>query len=256
MKAGIHNINLFFIVLARDQRHVKEKIMELENMRIPYLIVCGEKMDHPKVVYREARGKWDAINFGSQFIPKDVDVVVLNDVDTRIHNFEHALSHLYDGADLVYCRVNVARGPQVKFYRIADSIRKRFHIFASGELMLIKRRVFKHVLPIPPCIAEDSYILFKALELGYRAHFCTKTHVITERTANANEEEAYKTRTTLGVYQALKHTRPPPWIRAFYGLLPLLAPLLAMAGKEGRAWAMGVMRALGMALKGHYPTKF
>jgi hypothetical protein len=122
--------------------------------------------------------------------------------------------------------------------------------------MLIKRRVFKHVLPIPPCIAEDSYILFKALELGYRAHFCTKTHVITERTANANEEEVYKTRTTLGVYQALKHTRPPPWIRAFYGLLPLLAPLLAMAGKEGRAWAMGVMRALGMALKGHYPTKF
>jgi len=256
MKAGSHDINLFFIVLARDQRHVREKIMELEGMRVPYLIVCGKRIDHPRVVYREARGKWDAINFGSQFIPKDADVVVLNDVDTRIHNFEHALSHLYDGVDLVYCRVNVARGPQVKFYRIADPIRKRFHIFASGELMLIKHRVFKRVLPIPPCIAEDSYILFKALELGYRAHFCTKTYIITERTTNAKEEEAYKARTTLGVYQVLKHTRPPPWIRTFYALLPIAAPLLALAGEDGKAWMRGIRRAVSMILTGHYPTKF
>jgi len=256
MKAGSHDINLFFIVLARDQRHVREKIMELEGMRVPYLIVCGKRIDHPRVVYREARGKWDAINFGSQFIPKDADVVVLNDVDTRIHNFEHALSHLYDGIDLVYCRVNVARGPQVKFYRIADPIRKRFHIFASGELMLIKHRVFKRVLPIPPCIAEDSYILFKALELGYRAHFCTKTYIITERTTNAKEEEAYKARTTLGVYQVLKHTRPPPWIRTFYALLPIAAPLLALAGEDGKAWMRGIRRAVSMILTGHYPTKF
>jgi cellulose synthase/poly-beta-1,6-N-acetylglucosamine synthase-like glycosyltransferase len=256
MKAGSHDINLFFIVLARDQRHVREKIMELEDMQVPYLIVCGERINHPKVVYREARGKWDAINFGSQFIPKDADVVVLNDVDTRIHNFEHALSHLYDGIDLVYCRVNVARGPQVKFYRIADPIRKRFHIFASGELMLIKHRVFKRVLPIPPCIAEDSYILFKALELGYRAHFCTKTYVTTERTTNAKEEEAYKARTTLGVYQVLKHTRPPPWIRTFYALLPIAAPLLALAGEDGKAWMRGIRRAVSMILTGHSPTKF
>jgi hypothetical protein len=51
--------------------------------------------------------------------------------------------------------------------------------------MLIKREVFKRVLPILPCTAEDSYILFKALELRYRAHFCTKTYVTTERTINA-----------------------------------------------------------------------
>jgi len=256
MKASSHDINLFFMVLARNQRHVREKIMELEGMRVPYLIVCGERIDHPKVVYREARGKWDAINFGSQFIPKTADVVVLNDVDTRIYNFEHALSHLYDDVDLVYCRVNVARGPQVKFYRIADPIRKRFHIFASGELMLIKHRVFKRVLPIPPCIAEDSYILFKALELGYRAHFCTKTYVTTERTSNAKEEEAYKARTTLGVYQVLKHTRPPPWIKTFYALLPIAAPLLALAGEDGKAWMRGVRRAISMILTGHNPTKF
>ena len=256
MKSGDHAVNLFFIVLARDQRYVKEKIMELEDIQVPYLIVCGEKMDHPKVVYREARGKWDAINFGSQFIPKDADVVVLNDVDTRIHNFEHALSHLYNGADLVYCRVNVTKGPQVKFYRIADPIRKRFHIFASGELMLIKHEVFKRALPIPPCIAEDSYILFKALELGYRAYFCTKTYVTTERTTDIKKEEAYKARTTLGIYQALRYTKPPPWIRAFYGLLPIISPLLALAGEDGKAWIRGIKKAVSMILTGHYATKF
>jgi len=123
-------------------------------------------------------------------------------------------------ADLVYCKVNVSKGPQVKFYRIADPIRKRFHIFASGEFMLFKRDVFRRVLPIPPCIAEDSYMLFRALELGYRAHLCTKTYITTERTTHAEEEETYKARTTLGIYQALKHTRPPPWIRIFINWCP------------------------------------
>jgi len=241
--------------MARDHRYVMEKISELKRLNVPFLIVCGEKINHPNVVYREARGKWDAINFGSQFIPKDANIVVLNDVDTRIHNFEHALSCLNE-ADIIYCKVNVPKGPQVKFYRIADPIRKRFHIFASGELMLMKRRVFEHVLPIPPCIAEDSYMLFKALELGYKAHFCTKAYVTTERTTNVEEEEAYKTRTTLGIYQALKYTKPPPWIRAFYKLLPVVAPLLALIGEDGRAWMRGIRKASSMNFKGHYPTKF
>ena len=225
-------------------------------MQVRYLIVCGERLNHPNVVYREARGKWDAINFGSQFVPKDADVVVLNDVDTVIHNFEHALSHLNGEADIVYCRVNVLKGPQIKFYRIADPIRKRLHIFASGELMLMKRDVFKRVLPIPPCIAEDSYMLFKALELGYRAHFCTGAFVITERTTNAEEEEAYKARTTLGIYQALKHTRPPPWIRTFYKLLPAAVLLLALAGEDGRAWMRGTRKAVKANVTKNYFTKF
>jgi cellulose synthase/poly-beta-1,6-N-acetylglucosamine synthase-like glycosyltransferase len=250
------SIKIFFIVLARDGWGVEEKVVELEGMHASYVIVCGERMKYPNVIYREARGKWDAINFGSQFVPKDADVVVLNDVDTKIHNFEHALSHLNGKADIVYCKVNVPKGPQVKFYRIADPIRKRFHIFASGELMLMRRNVFERVLPIPPCIAEDSYMLFKALELGYRAHFCTKAYVTTERTNNAEEEEVYKARTTLGIYQALKHTRPPPWIRTFYKLLPVAAPLLALAGEDGRAWMRGIRKALSTILTGHYPTKF
>jgi len=245
-----------FIVPARSRLGVMEKIMELEGMQAPYIIVCGERVDHPNVVYREARGKWDAINFGSQFVPKDADVVVLNDVDTRIHNFEHALSHLNGEADIVYCRVNVTWGPQVKFYRLADPIRKRFHIFASGELMLMKRDVFERVLPIPPCIAEDSYMLFKALEHGYRAHFCTEAYVTTDRTTNAKEEEAYKTRTTIGIYQALKYTRPPPWIRTFYRLLPAAAPLLALAGEDGRAWMRGIRKAVKSNITKRYPTKF
>jgi hypothetical protein len=121
----------FFIVPARDRKNVEEKIMELEGMRVSYVIVCGERLNHPNVIYREARGKWDAINFGSRFVPRDADVVVLNDVDTRIHNLEHAFSHLNGEADVVYCKVSVPKGPQVKFYRIADPIRKRFHIFAK-----------------------------------------------------------------------------------------------------------------------------
>jgi len=250
------SVKPFFIVPARNQQSLEEKIMELEDMQVPYIIVCGEKMNHPRVVYREARGKWDAINFGGQFVPRDADVVVLNDVDTSIYNFEHALSHLRDEADIVYCKVNVPKGPQVKFYKIADPIRKRFHIFASGELMLMRHDVFKRVLPIPPCIAEDSYMLFKALELGYHAHFCTKTYVTTERTASAEEEEAYKARTTLGIYQALKHTKPPPWIKIFYKLLPVAAPLLALAGEDGRAWMRGIRKALSAILTGRYPTKF
>jgi hypothetical protein len=54
----------------------------------------------------------------------------------------------------------------------------------------------------------------------------------------------------------MRYARPTPWIRTFYWLLPLLAPLLVLAGEEGRAWAKGMMKALGMASKGHYPTKF
>jgi hypothetical protein len=247
---------VFFIVPARNRRWVPEKIRELEELEVPYIIVCGERLNRRNIVYREARGKWDAINFGSRFVPEEADVVVLNDVDTRIRNFEHALSHLKGGAEIVYCKVSVSKGPQVKFYRIADPIRKKLHIFASGELMLIDRRAFDRLLPIPPCMAEDSYILFKALELGYRAHFCTKAYVTTERTADAKTEEAYKARTTLGIYQALKYTRPPLWIRTFYRLLPFTAPLLALAGEDGRAWMKGIGRALSATLKGHHPTRF
>ena len=256
MEISDHNTNFFFLVLARNRQNVEEKIRKLEEMKVPFIIVCGERVNHPSVVYREARGKWDAINFGAQFLPKGADVIALNDVDTRIHNLDDALHYLNAKVSLIYCRVNVPKGPQVKFYKILNPIRRRFHVAASGELMLMRKEVFARVLPIPPCTAEDSYILFKALELGYQVHFSPRTYVTTERTADADAEEAYKARTTLGIYQALGYTRPSVWIRAFYTLLPVIAPLLALAGEDGRAWARGIEKAVKVHITKRYPTRF
>ncbi len=246
----------FFIVPARNRKHLDEKIAELEKMNVSFLVVCGEKVNHPNVVYHENAGKWDAINFAVSFLPEETNVVVLNDVDTKIYNFENALSDLNSGVDLVYCRVQVHSGPQVKFYQLLDPMRSRFHIAASGELMVMRKEVFKEVLPLPPCLAEDSYILFKTLELGYRANFCTNAYITTERTSNHQEEAAYKNRTTLGIYQALDYSKPPPIIRIFYLALPLFAPLLSLEGKDGKAWMIGINRAFKHHIKKENPTKF
>ncbi len=67
---------------------------ELEKIGVSFLIVCGEIFDHPNVVYRRNGGKWDAINYGASFIPKETQVIVLNDVDTQICNFIEAFKHL------------------------------------------------------------------------------------------------------------------------------------------------------------------
>ncbi len=176
-------------------------------------------------------------------------------MDTKITNFNHALTHLKEYG-LVYCSVNVSKGPQVKFYKILNPLRRRFHVAASGELMLLDKEIFKKVLPIPPCIAEDSYILFKALEFGVKAHFCTKTYVVTERTASARQETKYKNRTTLGIYQALDYSKPPPLIRIFYVTLPIFAPLLTLAGSDGKAWTTGIRKALKDRITKNNPTQF
>ena len=173
--------NPFFIVSARNRKNVDTKIAELKKMKVPFLVVCGEKVDHPNVVYRENAGKWDAINYAMDFLPEDANIVVLNDVDTEIHGFENAISDLDTEADLIYCKVQVPRGPQVKFYKLLNPLRRRFHFAASGELMVMNKEVFKEVLPLPPILAEDSYILFKTFELGYQANFCSKAYVTTER---------------------------------------------------------------------------
>ena len=242
---------------ARDAQNIDEKIAELEQMNVPYVIVCGERVNRPNVVYRPKGGKWDAINYGASFIPKSAGVVILNDVDTKIFNLHRALSYLDSQVSLVYCRVKVSKGPQLKFYKILDPLReRRIHVAASGELMIIKKHVFENVLPIPPCMAEDSFILFKALELGYKAKFCTEAYVITERTANSHQEAKYKNRTTLGIYQALDYAKPPPEVRVFYAILPLFATLLILAGKDGAAWVTGIHRAFIDHITNKNPTKF
>jgi cellulose synthase/poly-beta-1,6-N-acetylglucosamine synthase-like glycosyltransferase len=241
----------FFLVLARDEKHVAEKIDELKVLGMPYLIVCGGNLNHPNVVYQEPGGKYAAINFGFRFIPEDTDVVALNDVDTRVKNFEAALRWFHsEDIALVFVRVCVKEGPQRFFYLILDSIRHRFPITASGELMLIRYNVLKSIVPIKPCKAEDSYILFKVLEFKCKSVFCEECYVETERTKTAQKEEAYKRKTVGGIYQALAYTKPPYIIKLFYALLPIACPLLLVLGKSGYYWMKGILRGLMDYMRG------
>jgi cellulose synthase/poly-beta-1,6-N-acetylglucosamine synthase-like glycosyltransferase len=241
----------FFLVLARDERHVNEKIAELKSLGVPYLVVCGKNINHLNVVYREPKGKFDAINFGARFVPENADVVVLNDVDTKIHNFQAALQHFKrKEVALVFARVSVKEGPQRWFYVFLDFLRRRLPIAASGELMLIRRSVLMKILPIRPCKAEDSYILFKVLELKHKAVFCEESYVETERTKTAEKEEDYKRRTVAGIYQALAYSKPPYLVKLFYVLLPFACPLLLVLGKRGYFWTKGILLGLIDFLRG------
>lgn len=256
LEFNICKSQVFFIVPARDRKNLETKIAELESINVSFIIVCGEKVNHPNVVYQENRGKWAAINFASTFIPQEAKVVVLNDVDTTIHNFNMAFSYLSEKIPLVYCRVEVSKGPQVKFYKILDPLRAKFHIAASGELMLIRKEVFERTLPLPACIAEDSFILFKTLELAYKAKFCTSAYVTTVRTINAEEETRYKNRTTLGIFQALNYAQATPVIKIFYFMLPFFIPFLYFLGNDGKAWTKGIFRAFRDSLMKKDVTKF
>lgn len=230
------------MVLARDAMQLDEKISELNRLGYPYIIICGEKVNHPNVVYREPKGKYDAVNFSLNFIPPDVDVVAFNDVDTEMHNFEEALGLLMDqNASLVFVKVNVREGPQMTFYSFLDALRRRIPIAASGELMLIKYDFLKKINPLKGCKAEDSYILFKVLEERGKVAFCEKCFVTTRRTVSAKQEEAYKRRTASGIYQALSMCRPPAMVKLFYMLLPFISPALLLTGAKGYYWVRGIL---------------
>ena len=244
-------MRVFFIVLARDASLLDRKLAELRNLGYPYVVVCGEKVNHQNVVYRAPRGKYDAINYGLNFVPEDVDVVAFNDVDAEIHNFDEALSFMNDnGADLVFAKVFVKEGPQMMFYSFLDAIRRQIPIAASGELMLIKYNCLKKISPLRGCKAEDSYILFKVLEKGGKIAFCEKCFVVTKRTVSAEQEEAYKRRTAGGIYQALSMCKPPVITRLFYTVLPFISPLLLLSGKKGFYWAKGILLGFVDYLKG------
>jgi hypothetical protein len=244
-------MKVFFLVLARDAKHVDEKIKELETLGVPYLIVCGENLNHPNVVYREPRGKYDAINFGARFMPENVDVVALNDVDTKISNFEAAVK-LFDARDvaLVFAKVLAEEGPQNLFLSMLRGLRRKLPIAASGDLMLIRYEVLKRVLPIKPCKAEDSYLLFKVLEFKYRVADCAECYVEGKKTKTAEEEEDYKRRTVCGIYQALRYTKPSSLIRLFYMMLPFASPMLLVLGKKGYFWIKGILLGLIDYLRG------
>ena len=234
---------------------VESKILELESYGFPYVVVCGEEMGVNGVVFRKPMGKWDAMNYGCGLVPNGVDIVAINDVDTTIHQLDFALK-LASKFNLVYSAVKPVDGPQRSFYAFADPLRERLNLFASGELMLIRKQVLDRLLPIPPCMAEDSYLLFKAMELNFAVRFCRNTYVTTSRTANATEEIAYKERTTLGILQALDYAKPSVPIRVFYRALPLLAIPLMLMGENGHAWATGIARAVRLHTEGSNRSRF
>jgi len=236
------SMRFFFIVLARDSHLIRKKIDELDDLGFPYIIVSGEPVNNPNVVYREPKGKFDAINFGLTFIPKDTDFVVFNDVDTEIHNFKAAIDLIQnDDPSLIFMKVQVQDGPQLAFYSLLDTLRKKIPIAASGELLVIKHALLKSISPLQRCKAEDSYILFKVLEKKEKTSFCEKCYVTTKRTMRAEEEEQYKRRTVGGIYQALSMTNPPLLVKFFYAMLPLISPLLVASGRKGYYWTKGIL---------------
>lgn len=234
-------MKFFFVIFARDANHVPEKIEELEGLNVPYAIVCGERIAHDNVIYRAARGKYDAIDFSLNIIPKDIEIVVMNDVDTKIHNFELALRHFDDDrVGLVFAKDDVKTGPQALFHQLLFSILRVLPILANGDLMMIRRNLLKQI-SFKPCKAEDAYILFRVLELGYDAVFSEECYVETEKTINDKEEEIYKRRTVTGIYQALSYVKPPFKVKLFYVSLPFLSPLLLVLGKKGYYWTRGIL---------------
>jgi len=241
----------FFLVLARDRKGVDEKIKELAHLGLPCLVICGERSDDPHVVYREPIGKFDALNFGAKLVAEDFDIVALNDVDTKIHNVKAGLKH-FSSKDvaLVFAKVSVREGPQKFFYVILDFIRKKVPIAASGELMLVRRKVLMDLLPVKPCKAEDTYVLYRILEAKHKVVFSEECYAETERTKSIEEEQVYKRRTVCGIYQALSYTRPPFLIKAFYTALPFASPFLLVLGKKGYFWMKGILLGLKDFMQG------
>lgn len=231
------------MVLARDKKHVKEKIEESENLNVPYIIVCGEPIRHSRVVYRKPRGKYDAINFAGELIPEDVDIVAFNDDDTTIAcRFQDMLRHFKDRkVAIVFASEQVKEGPQVLFLKMLNPIRKRIPIACSGELMMVRRDVLPAILPLKPCKAEDTYMMFKALELGYRAVFSEECLAETVRTKRMENETLYKRKTVAGIYQALSYAKPPWLVRIFYWFLPFASVLFLVLGRRGYYWAKGIL---------------
>lgn len=244
-------IRLFFLVLARDRKHVDHKIEELENLGVPYKIICGEPLNHPNIVYRAPKGKYDAINFGVSLIPKNIDIVVMNDVDTTIHNFSVMLRYFKDHRNaIVFATELVTHGPQAQFFKILNPLRKILPLAASGELMMVRHSVLRRIIPLIPSKAEDTYIMFKVLELGYKVIFCEKCYATTERTKTAKKEEIYKRLRVSGIYRALSFTKPPPLTRAFYLLLPFFSIILIILGPNGYYIFKGIILGLLDYLRG------
>jgi len=252
MTSGENQIKLFFVVLAKTAKHLPEKIKELEVLGHPYVIVCGERVNHRNVVYRTPKGKYDAINFAAEnLLPKGAEVIAFNDVDTKNYNIQAAFRDFRrTEASVLFAKIKVKDGPQVFFNTLIDTLKRKILVSASGELILIRRDILDSLLPLKPCKAEDTYILFKVLEHGHKAVFCEDCYLETVRTKSPKEEESYKRRTVAGIYQALSYTNPPPLIKLFYILLPMFSPLLLVLGANGYHVMRGIILGFNDFIRG------
>jgi hypothetical protein len=80
--------------------------------------------------------------------PEDVDVVALNDVDTKVQNIWAALKYFdFEDVDLVFAKVST-EGPTKSFNILLDLIRKKLLVTANGELMFVRRKTLMAILPI------------------------------------------------------------------------------------------------------------
>lgn len=234
----------FFVVMARDRSFVKEKTEELESLGVPFIIVCGENINQPNVVFRAPIGKYDAINFVLQanLIPKNATIVAFNDVDTKIKGFSSMLQRFKDPkVGIAYATELVKDGPQRNFFAVFNPIRKLFPLAASGELMLMRTKLLHQILPLKPCKAEDTLIMFKAIELGNAVVFCDDCFAETDRTKTGQKEELYKRKTVAGIYQALSFTNPPPMVRLLYSILPILSAVFIIMGSNGYFTFRGIL---------------
>jgi len=239
---------LFAVIPARDARYVKEKIEEMESLGLPFVIVCGEKVEHKNVVYRPPKGKYDAINYAIRFIPKEAEIIMFNDVDTKIpgHNVISKAINLFDkdpNIGLIFGKDLVKEGPQVLFHRWLYAIIKRVPILVNGDIIFIRRVILQRLIPLPPCKAEDALLGFKVFELGYKVVFNEKCFVFTNKTYKKIEEVKYKRRTVGGIYQALSYCHSKgalAIVKMFYIFLPLLMPMLLLTGKKGIYWFRGI----------------
>jgi len=244
---------IFVIVPARDSDGVLRKHVELRKLGLRHLIVCGQRSTVKDSIYRTPRGKYDAINVGLQHLPKRTAIVVLNDVDTRIVNFEKGLVHFGNpDVGLVITSVELPIGAHSTFNRLIDAIRQHFIIAANGELMFFRRQIFDMIGKVKPCKAEDTLLMFEALRLGYRVVFESNCHTITSRTSTSSlkNEEIFKRKVVCGIYQAIYLADAPIMVKLFYGLLPFASILLLAVGKKGMYWVRGILLGLTDFLKG------
>lgn len=239
--------DVFVIVLDKTGRFIEYYLNFLRKIGASFIIISGAKHQDGTVIYRDPRGKYDVINYSLKFIPNNASIVIFLDADVIEPPIEECVRVFREnGLDLAFPALEILDNTRQRlFTRILDEIRRHLSLItANGEMMIIKADKLPYLLPLPPCKAEDTLLLFRALERGFRVEFLSNIHVKTIRPYyTLVDEELYKRRVTCGIYQALSMVKHlPALIRIFYKVLPLLSPLLIVLERTGISFAKGIIR--------------